>query len=69
MAANRPYGGFYDFYSISLECFGYTFIGGQREMEEVTELSVAVHCKYSIIHVLSSFFPKNRLNQLKCEVF
>jgi hypothetical protein len=24
MVADRPYGEFYDFYSISLECFGYT---------------------------------------------
>jgi hypothetical protein len=39
-------------------------------MEEETELSMAVHCKYSIMHVLSSFFPQEQtVNQLKCEVF
>jgi hypothetical protein len=26
MAANRPYGGFYDFYSVSPECFGYFLV-------------------------------------------
>jgi hypothetical protein len=26
MAADRPYGEFYDFYSVSLEYFGYTLV-------------------------------------------
>jgi hypothetical protein len=28
MVADRPYGEFYDFYSISPEYFGYTLVGG-----------------------------------------
>jgi len=33
-------------------------VGGQREIEELTEFSMAVNCKYSIVHILSSFFPR-----------
>jgi len=38
--------------------YGYIYVGGQREIEELTEFSVALYCKYSIVHVLGSFFPR-----------
>jgi hypothetical protein len=43
MAADRPYGEFYDFYSISQEYFGYTLVIPQ----DVNFLFVCLYCKFT----------------------